>query len=102
MAYYDVPAPFKPGLEKQIIDVVHEQIGGRFKSQFDSRRIGGSLPLSPQQALATIHTKKELAVELMATEPLVVSPAAIDWAPHGRVSVTEMVHYPTDRHGAYK
>jgi putative membrane-bound dehydrogenase-like protein len=102
MVYYDVPAPFKPGLEKQIIDVIHEQIGGRFKSQFDSQRIGGSRPLSPQQSLAAIHTKKELAVELMAAEPLVISPVAIDWAPDGRLWVAEMVDYPAGRNGDYK
>src|SRR5262249_14887177 len=52
MVYYDVPAPFKPGLEQQIIDTVHEQIGSRFQGPFDAQRTGGSRPLSPQQSLA--------------------------------------------------
>src|SRR5205807_2605351 len=102
MVYYDVPAPFKPGLEKQIIDVVHEQIDGRFLSPFDARHTGSSRPQSPQQSLAAIHTKKDLAVELMAAEPLVSSPVAIDWGPDGRLWVAEMMDYPAGREGNYK
>jgi hypothetical protein len=42
MVYYDVPVPFKPGVERRIIDAVHEQIDLRFKAPFDPRRTGGS------------------------------------------------------------
>jgi len=81
MVYYDVPAPFKPGLEQQIIAAVHEQLDGRFKPSFDPQRSGGARPLSPQQSLAAIRTKSDLAVELVAAEPLVGSPVALDWGP---------------------
>src|SRR5438552_11607898 len=102
MVYYDVPAPFEPGLEQRILDVVHDQIGTRFKSPFDSQHTGGSRPLSPQQSLAAIRTKSELAVELIAAEPLVASPVAIDWGPDGRLWVAEMIDYPAGRNGDYK
>jgi putative membrane-bound dehydrogenase-like protein len=102
MVYYDVPAPFQPGLEQRICDAIHEQIGNRFKSPFDPNRTGSSRPLSPQQSLAMIHAKKDLAVELVAAEPLLASPVAIDWGPDGRLWVAEMLDYPAGRNGDYK
>jgi putative membrane-bound dehydrogenase-like protein len=102
MVYYDVPTRLKPGLEQRTIDNVHAQIGKRFQSPFDSQRTGGSRPLSPQQSLATIRTKKDLTVELVAAEPLVVSPVAIDWGPDGRLWVAEMIDYPAGKNGDYK
>src|SRR5438552_5459786 len=102
MVYDDVPAPFKPGLEQRIVAPVHEQIGGRFRSSFKPQRTGSSRPLSPQQSLAAIRTKKDLDVELMAAEPLVASPVAIDWGPDGRLWVAEMIDYPAGRRGDYQ
>jgi putative membrane-bound dehydrogenase-like protein len=102
MVYYDVPVPFRPGLEQRICDTVHEQIGSRFASPLDSQRTGGSRPLSPQQSLATIHTKNDLTVELVTAEPLLASPVAIDWGPDGRLWVAEMIDYPAGRNGDYK
>ena len=102
MVYYDLPTRFQPGLEQRIIDTVHDQIGNQFKCPFDPQRSGGSRPLSPQQSLATIRTKKDLAVELVAAEPLVTSPVAIDWGPDGRLWVAEMIDYPAGRNGDYK
>jgi putative membrane-bound dehydrogenase-like protein len=102
MVYYDVPTPFKPGLEQRIVDTVHEQVDHHFKAPFDAQRTGGSRPLSPQQSLAAIRTKNDLAVDLLAAEPLVASPVAIDWGPDGRLWVAEMVDYPAGRHGDYK
>ena len=81
MVYYDVPGPFRPGLEQKIVAVVHEQLDGRFKPGYDPKRTGGSRPLPPQQSLSAIRTKKDFVVELMVAEPLVSSPVAIDWGP---------------------
>ncbi|HLJ96920.1 MAG TPA: PVC-type heme-binding CxxCH protein, partial [Gemmataceae bacterium] len=102
MVYYDVPAPFKPGLEQHIIDAVRKQLETHFPSSFDPHRTGGSRPTSPQQSLADIHTKPDLAVELVAAEPLVRSPVAIDWAPDGKLWVAEMIDYPAGQRGDYK
>src|SRR5207237_7311401 len=38
MVYYDVPGPFKPGLEKKIIDTVHEQVGKDFAAPLDPNK----------------------------------------------------------------
>jgi putative membrane-bound dehydrogenase-like protein len=102
MVYYDVPAPFKPGLEQRIIGAVHELLGRRFQPPYEPQHLGGSRPLSPQQSLATIRTKKDLAVELVAAEPLVIDPVAIDWGPDGRLWVAEMNDYPAGRDGNYQ
>jgi putative membrane-bound dehydrogenase-like protein len=99
MVYYDVPVPFRPGLEEKIVAAVQSQLGQRFRPSFDAARTGGSRPLSPQQSAAAMRTKKDLAVELMAAEPLVVDPVAIDWGPDGRLWVAEMHDYPSGRDG---
>src|SRR5260370_31098137 len=102
MVYYDLPAAFKPGLEQQIVSAVNEQIDNHFKSPFDAQRAGGSRPLSPQQSQAAMRTKKDLAVELVAAEPLLASPVAIDWGADGRLWVAEMIDYPAGRAGDYQ
>jgi putative membrane-bound dehydrogenase-like protein len=100
MTYYDVPGPFKPGLEEKIITVVKEQAGKEFSAAFDSKKAPGLL--SPQQSLATIRTKANLQVDLVAAEPLVASPVAIDFGPDGRLWVAEMLDYPEGVDGKYK
>jgi len=100
MIYYDVPGPFKPGLEEKIVGVVHDQAGRDFLPPFDSKKAPGLL--SPQQSLSTIRTKPNLQVDLMAAEPLVASPVAIDFGPDGRLWVAEMLDYPEGIDGKYK
>jgi putative membrane-bound dehydrogenase-like protein len=102
MIYYDLPGPFRPGLEQKILNAVHEQLGKRLRAPFDAARTGGSRPLSPQQSLATIRVKKDFVVELVAAEPLVVDPVAIDWGPDGRLWVAEMHDYPAGRDGKFR
>jgi putative membrane-bound dehydrogenase-like protein len=100
MIYYDVPGPFKPGLEEKIISAVHDQTGKQFRPSYDPKKTQGAL--SPQQSLATIRTKPNLQVDLVAAEPLVASPVAIDFGPDGRLWVAEMLDYPEGVDGKYK
>jgi hypothetical protein len=102
MVYYDVPTQFKPGLEQPIIDTVKEQAGPAFKATFDGNKTQGTKSLSPQQSAALIKTKPNLVVELVAAEPLVRSPVAIDWGIDGRLYVAEMLDYPEGDTGDYK
>jgi putative membrane-bound dehydrogenase-like protein len=59
-------------------------------------------PLTPEAALKAFRTKAELVVELVAAEPLVESPVAIDWDLKGRLWVVEMFDYPMGVDGNWK
>ena len=54
-----------------------------------------STPRSPSDSLQAIHVPEGYRVELVANEPLVKDPVAIDWGPDGRLWVAEMADYPS-------
>ena len=58
--------------------------------------------LSPEESLALIRTRPELKVEIVAAEPLVASPVAIDFGPDGKLWVAEMADYPMGLDGNYQ
>jgi putative membrane-bound dehydrogenase-like protein len=51
-------------------------------------------PLSAAKALASMETLAGLRVELVAAEPQVADPVAIDWGSDGSLWVAEMADYP--------
>ncbi|MCW5557371.1 MAG: neutral/alkaline non-lysosomal ceramidase N-terminal domain-containing protein [Verrucomicrobiae bacterium] len=75
MIYYDFPQKFAPGLEKLLVDAVTAQIPGSFRAPSGTE---GTRPLPPTEALRSLRTKPGLKVELVASEPLVQTPVAID------------------------
>ncbi|HEX3599694.1 MAG TPA: neutral/alkaline non-lysosomal ceramidase N-terminal domain-containing protein, partial [Lacipirellulaceae bacterium] len=94
MIYYGLPAPFAPGLEDKIIAAVSAQLGDDFKAP-PAKQNGtqGSTPKSAAESLAAIKVHDGLRVELVASEPLVQSPVAIDFGPDGKLWVAEMRDY---------
>ena len=102
MVYYDIPVPYATGLEDKIIQAVREPLAPKFSARVDVKRTRGSLPRSPQQAIATLKTLPDHAVELVAGEPLVASPVAIDFGPDGKLWVAEMYDYPSGVQGDYQ
>lgn len=52
-------------------------------------------PISPERALATFQLEEGLQAELVAAEPLVISPVAIAFDERGRAYVAENRGYPT-------
>ncbi len=58
--------------------------------------------LTPEQSLKAIHVPKGLKVELVAAEPLISSPVAIDFGPDGKLWVAEMYDYPSGVKGDYQ
>lgn len=52
-------------------------------------------PLSPEAGLKSIHVPEGFKVELVACEPNVIDPIAIDWDLAGRLWVVEMADYPS-------
>lgn len=101
MIYYDVPAPFAPGLEAKIVGAVKEQIGKPFAAKFDPKKTGDETPKSPQQSQSLIKVGPGLRVDLVAAEPLVADPVAIAFGPDGRLWVAEMADYPNGRSGKF-
>ncbi len=51
-------------------------------------------PKSAEESLQSIRVRDGLKVELVAAEPLVKDPIAIDWGADGRLWVVEMADYP--------
>ena len=55
--------------------------------------------LSPSEELATFRTAPGFRIELVASEPLVVDPVAIDWDDEGRLYAVEMRGFMPDIDG---
>ena len=92
MIYYDFPQRFAPGLEDKIVGAVTAQLPASFKAAPGTE---GVRPLEPKDALRSFRTKPGLVVELVAAEPLVQDPVAMDWGPDGKLWVCEMHDYPS-------
>jgi len=98
--YYDRPARISTNAEELIIKTIHGLLPKSFL--FDTRKAQFPPPKTPPQALASFRTKADFVVELVASEPLIESPVAIDWSADGRLWVCEMFDYPTGVDGQYK
>jgi putative membrane-bound dehydrogenase-like protein len=59
-------------------------------------------PLSPMESLKLAHLGDGFEMELMAAEPMVIDPVAIEWGPDGKLWVAEMADYPLGRDGKMK
>lgn len=91
MTYYDLPARLAPGMEQAIVEEVHRQLDTRFRAP---ELQDSSKPLTVEQSLAAFRAKPGMTVEVVAAEPLVASPVAIDFGPDGKLWVAEMYDYP--------
>ncbi|WP_435010880.1 PVC-type heme-binding CxxCH protein [Tundrisphaera lichenicola] len=99
MVYYARPTRLKPGVEQLILDAVHEIV----PDSFEAKKAAEIPPIrSPAEGLASILVKPGLRVELVAAEPLVLDPVAIDWGGDGKLWVAEMLDYPSGSDGDYK
>ena len=58
-----------------------------------------SAPMTPKNGLKAIHLPKGYKVQLVAAEPLVKDPVAIDWGADGKLWVAEMADYPSGVNG---
>lgn len=116
MVYYAHPTRFKPGVEQIIIDAAHRAVGPHFapaiKKDENAEKAAADdgngnddehpPALSPEESLKTFQTKPGLRLELVASEPLIESPVAIDFGADGRLWVCEMRDYPAGMDGKYK
>ncbi|WP_197355884.1 neutral/alkaline non-lysosomal ceramidase N-terminal domain-containing protein [Aureliella helgolandensis] len=102
--YFALPDRLASGLEQKIVDEVKRLVpvdyrlvaeesastGGGEKSL---RRTNGVAPKTPEDSIQLFQTHAELQVQLVASEPQVVDPVAIDFGPDGDVWVVQMVDY---------
>jgi len=102
MVYFDRPTRFAAGLEAPIVAAIADPLRDDFAPRVDTRRTRGSVPLSPTQSLAALRVARGLRAELVASEPLVTSPVAIDFGPDGSLWVAEMYDYPQGLDGQYQ
>ncbi len=106
MVFYGRPTRLKPGVEQIIIDAVHRVSGEGFlpsKSNKEARADEAMpRPLEPEEGLRAWRTKGGLKVELVASEPLIESPVAVDFGTDGKLWVCEMRDYPSGIDGRYK
>src|ERR1051325_7760827 len=63
---------------------------------------GEQKPKSPKEALKCFRLKPGFEIDLVASEPLVIDPVAIDFAADGRLWVVEMHDYPSGMDGNFK
>ncbi|MGI9457301.1 MAG: neutral/alkaline non-lysosomal ceramidase N-terminal domain-containing protein, partial [Aeoliella sp.] len=88
MIYYNKPGRWSSGTEEIIFRELH---------QLQSNSVPAR-PLSPEQALESFSIPEGFAVEVVATEPLIVDPVNFAIGPDGRLWVVEMSDYPRGAH----
>ena len=64
------------------------------REHFRAAELEESAALSPSESMAQVHVRDGYELELVAAEPLVMDPVAIDWGSDGRLWVAEMADYP--------
>ncbi|HXT39182.1 MAG TPA: neutral/alkaline non-lysosomal ceramidase N-terminal domain-containing protein, partial [Candidatus Angelobacter sp.] len=98
--YYDRPARLAPAIEDLIVNAVHDVTPREFLA--DPKAAEFPAPKSPEESLAAMRTKPGLTIDIVAAEPLIVDPVAIDWAADGKLWVAEMRDYPMGIDGHWK
>jgi putative membrane-bound dehydrogenase-like protein len=106
MVYYDLPQALAPGLEDQIIATVHQQLSPEFLPTPDPAKADPAwtdpdkVP-TPEQVLQSLHVAEGFVVDLVAAEPLIRDPVAIQFGTEGELWVCQMGDYPTGIDGQF-
>ena len=95
MPYYDRPARLGPGTEEMIFRAVRELLPDSFRTG----KTAEIKPVPPEESLRLFHPKPGFTVGLVAAEPEVVDPVAIDFGADGKLWVVEMRDYPSGMDG---
>jgi putative membrane-bound dehydrogenase-like protein len=100
MVYYDRPNKFRPGLEEKIVAAVRQTV----PKEFANPKLKAEMipPTPAAESAALLQTKPGFHVELVASEPLIVDPVAIDFGIDGKLWVVEMHDYPSGLDGNWK
>ena len=90
--YFALPNTLAAGLEQKIVDEVHRQVPAGFHLADEGKQSSQGKPPA-ETALGSFKLNKNLVIELVAAEPLVRDPVAIDFGADGRLWVAEMPDY---------
>ena len=101
MTYYGRPGPLAAGIEQRIVDAVHRLVPPAYAAPPDDPRFPPAKSAAESRDCFEL-SRDDLAVELVACEPQVQSPVAIDFAADGTLFVCEMNDYPTGLDGNYQ
>lgn len=104
MIYYDKPTRLAENTEEKIIGAVHDLMPKSFvidekQAALEKKKLEFPDPKSPADALKSFRTKPGLTVDLVASEPEIVDPVAIDFGTDGKLWVLEMRDYPNGMDG---
>ena len=91
--YFAWPTTLAPGMEEPIIREVHRQVPPAFHRDETDAQDSNANSADATSGLWQMQVEDGLVVELVAAEPLVADPVAIDFGPDGRVWVAEMTDY---------
>ena len=93
MVYYGRPTRLAPSVENDIVRAVHAMLPAGFRTEKSLKEFPP--PKSPEDSRRSMRVDGGARVELVAAEPLIQSPVAIDWDLRGRMWVLEMYDYPS-------
>jgi putative membrane-bound dehydrogenase-like protein len=96
--YFDLPATLRTGVEQKIVDAVIAHAPEKWLVKPGTQ---GVPPKSPDDSLRCMRTHDDLQIELVAAEPLVSDPVAIDFGTDGRLWVAEMADYTREVHDEF-
>ncbi|MCA9064147.1 MAG: hypothetical protein KDA96_13840 [Planctomycetaceae bacterium] len=97
--YFALPTTLKAGLEQLIVDEVHRQVPRTFHVSPGTQ---GVAPKDPQESMQCMKLSEDLRVELVAAEPQISDPVAIDFGPDGSLWVAEMNDYGHDVYDEFR
>ena len=106
--YFALPNTLKAGLEQTIVDEVKRQLAPFQAGPIQAgpiqagRATQGVPPKTPDDSRRSIRTNDHLKVELVASEPLIDDPVAIDFGMDGRLWVAEMPDYTQATDAAFE
>ena len=98
--YYDRPQKLAPEIEDLIVETVKGQLPQSWRS--DPRAQDFPPSKSPAEALRSFRISDRFEIDLVASEPLIESPVAVDFGADGRLWVCEMYDYPSGLDGQGK
>ncbi len=98
---------FGRALRADEVPALDRPAGGAIRAAAGTNSLGAvagpvSGPVAPEDSVARLHVRAGFQAELVAAEPLLESPVAIDWDEQGRLWVVEMVDYPLGLDGRGK